>query len=440
MTNQATALALVLTILGCSKQPADDAPRPSDPKPPAPVVKPPEVTPDAAVTAAAVKLELPPASVVTPLAASSNRFGLELWAKAPRGNLAMSPASITTALAMTWGGAKGTTAEQMRSVLHLEGDPDAVMAGWGRLAGALQSPGRALELRIANRLFGEQTYAFEQAYLDRTKAAFGAPLEAVDFKLGSEAARAGINAWVEAQTNKRIKDLLPSGSVRADTRLVLVNAIYFLADWEQPFAKTSTREQPFSVSATQSKSVPTMRQQSRFRLASADGVKVLELPYRGGDAAMWIVLPDKVDGLATVEQALDVAKLAKWKAALAMNQVDVAVPTFTIDPKDAADLSKSLQQLGIVDAFSAKDADFTGIAAPPTPEQKLSISAVFHKAFVKVDEQGTEAAAATAVSMPTGAGMPPKAEEFIADHPFLFLIVDQRSGLILFIGRVVDPA
>ncbi len=412
--------------MACDKKPksADPPVTPASPEPPMP--KPP-VTPSAAG--------------VAPLAAASNQLGFDLWSRvrsAP-GNLALSPASISTALAMTWGGAKGETSAEMKRVLRLDVDPDAAMAGWGKLTAALQDRARALELRIANRLFAEQSSKLEAAYLDKTRAAYGAALEPLDFAKAPEPARAHINRWVADRTEQRIKDLLPPRSIDPDTRLVLINAIYFLADWRDPFQKHSTTEQPFTIAPGKTTPAKLMRRRGSYRLAKAGGASVLELPYAGGDAAMLVVLPDQALGLAAVEQALDAAKLTAWTQALADEQVDVWLPRFLIDPAEAMELSKPLQALGMTQAFDRVRADFTAIANPPSPADRLYLGAVFHKAFVKVDEQGTEAAAATAVVMPRVASMPPPAIEFKADHPFLFFIVDRASGLVLFMGRVADP-
>jgi serpin B len=374
------------------------------------------------------------------LATSSNAFAFDLYAKlrgAP-GNLALSPASITSALAMTWGGARGQTEAEMRKVLHLDGTPDAVMTAWGSLARGLQDPSRPLKLRIANRLFGEKTVAFDAHYIDRTRAAFDAPLEPVDFRGASDPARLHINAWVEKQTERRIQNLLPVGAVQALTRLVLVNAIYFLADWADPFDTSSTMPMPFATGSGQSRQTPTMHRGGTYRIAKADGVTVLEMPYQGGDTTMLVILPDRPDGLESAEQALSAEKLDAWTNALAPKQVLVALPRFEVNPEGSLPLGETLQALGMPTAFDREKADFTGIANPADPRERIAIDQVFHKAFVKVDEKGTEAAAATAVAM-MGGGPPPKMLEFRADHPFLFAIVDQRTRLVLFLGRVTDP-
>lgn len=385
---------------------------------------------------------MPAGDAMTKLASSSNTLGFDLYGRvrAAPGNLAMSPASISAALAMTFGGARGETEAQMKRVLHVDGSRDAVMSDWGKLSRALQNPARPLTLRIANRLFGEKTVKFEQPFVDKTQAYFAAPLEPNDFINAFEPARGHINAWVEDQTAHRIKDLLPPASLDKLTRLVLVNAIYFLADWLTPFEKTATYEANFDVSPGVSKKTPMMHGGGTRRFAHADGVKVLELDYNGGDASMVLVLPDAKDGLADVEKALTSAKFEEWRAALRADTVAVALPRFEVSPTPSMSLGEDLKNLGMPDAFDREKADFTGIANPSDRRERLKIDKVFHKAFVKVDEKGTEAAAATAVVMAKGGGPPPgKALEFTADHPFAFAIVDKATGLVLFLGRVADP-
>ncbi len=387
-------------------------------------------------------VDMPNAADTERLAAASNAFGFDLWMrlKSRPGNLALSPASISTALAMTWGGARGQTEQQMRKVLRIDGDQQRTAAQWGRLSLALQNPSRRLKLRIANRLFGERSFKFQQPFLDMTASAFAAPLEPLDFKQSPDPSRRRINSWVEDQTEHRIKDLLPPPSVKNDTRLVLVNAIYFLAEWATQFKHEATFAAPFTVSPGNPKSVPTMHMMSRLRLAQADGVKMLEMPYVGGDAAMLIVLPDQPDGLAGVEARLSPARLAALSTSLAEQNVEVALPRFEISPQLSAALRPELEPMGMALAFDAEQADLTGMGVPADPRNRLFVSDVFHKAFVKVDEKGTEAAAATAVVTTEGAGAPPRAIPFHADHPFLFFIVDKQSNLILFMGRVADPS
>lgn len=375
------------------------------------------------------------------LAKGSNDFAFDLYGRlrGAAGNLAVSPASISSALAMTYGGAKGETAAQMKKTMHFTGDPSTTMTSWGDTTRALTEPARPMKIRVANRLFGEKTYTFAPSYLEQTKTAFGAPLEALDFKHAAEPARARINGWVEEQTEKRIKDLLPASSIKDDTRLVLVNAIYFLADWAEPFDKAWTKSEPFHLTATTQKNVPTMKRTDHLPLAKTDGARVLELAYKGNQTAMWIVLPNAVDGLPEVEKNLSSASLDAWKSKLSVENVRVELPRFEVNPKESLALAKELQALGMTAAFDREKADFTGIANPPDPRDRLFIGNVFHKAFVKTDEKGTEAAAATAVVMARAGAAPQPPVDFLVDRPFLFLIVDRATNLILFMGRVSDP-
>jgi len=384
----------------------------------------------------------PPPNDDVALARGNNAFAFDLYrALGPSaGNRALSPASISTALSMVWVGARGGTAVQLQQGLRFDGSPMDMMRASSRLAAALQDPARPVVFRIANRLFGEKTLEFEPTYLDATRAAFGAALEPVDFKRKAEAGRQVINGWVEEKTEKRIRDLIPAGGVSRETRLVLVNAIYFLGDWAQPFAKEATQPAAFSVSASQKKDVPTMHAVESFRFAARDGLKAVELPYKGGQMSMLLVLPDAPDGLSALESSFTAARLDGLVAALAATRVHVSLPKFEVDPPGALGLGAVLAKLGMADAFSPAMADFTGIANPPDPRDRLFISEVFHKAFVKVDEKGTEAAAATAVVMDRAGAVMVQPAEFKADHPFLFFIRDNASGMILFMGRVADPS
>jgi serpin B len=378
---------------------------------------------------------------MTSLAVSSNAFGLDLYRRirAKPGNLAVSPASITGALTMTWGGAKGKTAEQMKRALGLEGSQAEVLSASGKLAAALQDPTRPVTLHIANRLFGEKTYRFETAYLDATRAAYGAPLEPVDFRAESEKARVRINGWVEEKTEKRIANLIPPHGVDDQTRLVLVNAIYFLGDWTTPFDREGTRDAAFFVEKGRSKNVPTMNKAASFRFSDAKGVKAVELPYRGHQTSMLVLLPADVDGLEALEKSLEGKQIDAIVASLKEGYVRVSLPKFEVSAPEPLFLGTELADLGMKDAFDRDSADFTGIANPQSPADWLFIAEVFHKAFVGVDEKGTEAAAATAMTVEVGSA-PDKLVELKADHPFLFLIRDNASGLVLFIGRVADPS
>jgi serpin B len=343
---------------------------------------------------------------------------------------------------MTFGGAKGDTAAEMKKALRLEGSTEQVTTAAGQLVQAWNAGTGSTVLRAANRLFGEKTFVFEKPYLDMTEKAFGAPLEALDFAKAAEPARQRINGWVAQQTQDRIKDLIPPRALDDQTRLALVNAMYFKAAWAEPFQEAATQPAPFFVAKASSKSVPTMKRQGSYRFAAKDGAKVLELPYKDGDVSMVLVLPDAVDGLEALERKLTGASLDTWVGSLSSERVVVSLPKFEIDPQGSLALAGALKGLGMKLAFERGQADFTGIANPKSPADRLYISQVFHKAFVKVDEKGTEAAAATAVVMArAGAAMPTEPpKEFKADHPFLFFLRDARSGMILFMGRVADPS
>jgi serpin B len=380
------------------------------------------------------------------LAAGSNAFAMDLYGRLRErpGNLAVSPGSITLALAMTWAGARRETAAEMAKVLRFTGAPDAVLEGAGRLLSSWNDPARtAYTLRVANRLFGERSYRFAPAYLAKTAKIFGAPLEPTDFRGAAEASRGRINGWVAGETNDRIQGLIPPRGIDAETRLVLVNAIYFLGVWTVPFPKLRTRPAPFHATPGSAKHVPTMSNEAYFPYAAVDGVQVLEMPYVGDDLSMTLVLPGAQDGLGAVERRLTAERLASWMAAAKAQPVVVSLPIFEVDPKEPLSLGAELAALGMPLAFDRHRADFTGIADPPSPADRLFIGKVFHKAFVKVNEQGTEAAGATAVIMAPSGAPPapgPRPPEFRADHPFLFFLREVRSGMIVFMGRVVDPA
>ena len=384
-----------------------------------------------------------PTHATSGLVRSSNAFGLDLYQrlKSNPGNLVFSPASVTTGLAMAWAGAKGATAAEMARVLHFDGTPDEVLKASGQLAAELSDPGQPIVFRIANRLFAERTSRLEPGFIQATNAAYGAALEPVDFEGAPEASRERINGWVEQQTEKRIRDLVPVSGVDSLTRLVLVNAIYFLGAWQLPFDEGATQRGRFFVSRKNRKDIPFMLQQSYFKFAERDRLKALELPYQGDSLSMLILLPERVDGLAAVEATLTADGLDAIVKSLSKREVSVALPKFEVNPTDSLALAENLKAMGMTAAFEQEKADFTGIANPPDPRARLYIKDVFHKAFVKVDEKGTEAAAATAVHQPTGAAWPPpKPRVFFANHPFLFFVRHIASGLVLFIGRVSDPA
>jgi len=381
------------------------------------------------------------------LASASNAFGFDLLGQirhAP-GNLVFSPASLTLGLVLPGAGARGETDAAFRKVLHLDesqGSPDKMLPAWGRLLTALEDPAQSARVRIANRLFGEKSETFDPAYLEATRAAFGATLEPADFEEAPEEARSSINAWVEERTEQRIRDLVPKGGISTQTRLVLVNALYFLGQWQKPFEASATRPDPFHARPGESRDVPTMHQTSSLPYIAKDGLQALELPYDGRGYSLLLLLPDVPDGLTALEESLDAARLEGIVAALAPTRVAVALPKFEVNPSSSLPLGAALRTMGLAVAFDPTKADLTGIASSPDPSRRLALEEVFHKAFIRVDEAGTEAAAATATAVTAGSVATPPAPpeaKFEADHPFLFLLRDTTTGLVLFAGRVADP-
>jgi serpin B len=386
---------------------------------------------------------------------SCNRFALNLhsrFADQP-GNLFLSPASIATALAMTYAGAGGQTAGEMAEVLCMTLPESRFHVGFRDLRAAMRTG--AIELRSANRLFGQRGYSFLPAFLQTTERCYGARLAEVDFTSATEEARQQINAWVEEQTAQKIRDLVPPGVLTALTRLVLTNAVYFNGHWEHEFDENETSEAPFWTAPGRPAPAQMMQQWNEFEYGEFDGLQVLELPYReklvefrvnergyhtefeipdsGSDLAMCFLLPRRKDGLPEIESRLTPATLLQWTT-LRTRNVLAAIPRFRIESDFRLD--ETLKSLGMPRAFSLVQADFTRMSDNP---EGLYLAAALHKAFVDVNEEGTEAAAATVVvGMARGGYEEPVT--FRADHPFLFLIRDRATRLLHFLGRCVSPA
>jgi serpin B len=360
-------------------------------------------------------------------------FAQDLYGKLATepGNLFFSPASISTALAMTYAGAKGDTAKQMAKTLHFDLAGKAHHDGYGALLARLSSSGEGVpQLAIANRVWSQKGMSVEADFLSVTKDSYGAGLELVDFMHGSEPARLSINGWVESKTNGKIKDLLVPGVLTADTRMVLTNAIWFKGMWATAFAKKDTTDDPFASGST-SKKVPTMHATMHARYGVVDGVELLELPYKSKDSdramSMVIALP-KAGEMGKLDKGM---KLGTWTDSLYAREVIVSLPKFKIT--QSIGLGGTLSKMGMPLAFDEAQADFSGISR----KEKLHIDKVIHKAFVDVNEEGTEAAAATAVVIGTESASVPAA--FKADRPFAFYIRDQKTGTVLFLGRITDP-
>uniref|UniRef100_G3NAU6 Leukocyte elastase inhibitor n=1 Tax=Gasterosteus aculeatus TaxID=69293 RepID=G3NAU6_GASAC len=380
----------------------------------------------------------------TPLSKANTTFSLALLKKFgdkdKTANVFYSPFSISSALAMVMLGAKGNTATQMSETIssNYEDSGDDVHVSFAQLLSELNKAGAPYALSVANRLYGEKSYEFVEDYLGSTKKHYSAELEAVDFVSGSEAARLNINKWVHEQTQGKIKDLLAEGLLDEYTRLVLVNAIYFKGNWNKKFQESATQDVKFRINKNQTTSVKMMHQKSKFPVTYIPeaNCQVLEMPYKGMELSMLIFLPsdieDSTTGLEKLEKALTYDNFVDWTRPDMMNEVEIRVGLPRFKMEENYDMKNVLVSMGMVDAFDPVMCDFSGMA----PGNDLVLSKVVHKAFVEVNEEGTEAAAATAAIMMLRMSMP---ASFIADHPFLFFIRHNPSMSILFAGRYCSP-
>jgi serpin B len=371
------------------------------------------------------------------LVAGNNAFAFDLYhaVSGDGENLILSPYSVSLALAMTYAGARGETERQMADTLHFTLPQDQLHPAFKALDESLPRDAGTGEddedfrLNIANALWGQDGYPFLEDFLNLLAANYGAGMQLVDF-MNSEAARKLINDWVSEKTEERINDLLKPGMITPDTRLVLTNAIYFKAAWLFKFEKESTYDAPFTLLDGSQVMAPTMNQTDSFAYGQGDGYQAIMLPYAGEQMAMLIVMPD-TGRFEEIESMLDPALFETIIDTLQGQQVHLAMPRFEYESEFS--LGDTLAEMGMPDAFT--NADFSGM----TGARDLFISAVIHKAFVKVDEGGTEAAAATAVIMMETAMMPPGTEMHI-DRPFIYAIYERSTGTILFLGRVLNPS
>ncbi|MCU0486938.1 MAG: serpin family protein [Anaerolineales bacterium] len=368
-----------------------------------------------------------PADILEALVGGNNAFALDLYQslRTSDGNLFYSPYSISLALAMTYGGARGETEAQMADVLHFD------------LAQADQHPAfnqldlDLLQLNIANAVWAQQDHPFLPAYLDLLALNYGAGIHLADFTTQAEPTRREINAWISDQTQERIQDILSPGDLDALTRMVLVNAIYFKADWQTQFDPNDTHEAPFYLLDGSQVQVDLMSNDLQLPYLRGENYQAVELPYAGGDAVMDILLPDEGQ-FAAFEAGLGGPELDAILSSLQDTQLHLEMPKFTFRRQFA--LAEQLAGLGMTDAFDPSVADFSGMDGM----RDLFISDVIHQAFVAVDEEGTEAAAATVVIMKL-TGLPFPGIQLTIDRPFIFLIRDLSSGQILFFGRVLNP-
>jgi len=366
---------------------------------------------------------------------ANNGFAFKLYSeliKTEEGNIFYSPYSIFSALAMTYEGARGETAEEMKDVFNFP-EIDVLRPNFAAIYNSINEMSKEWELRSGNALWLQKDYAFLEEYLNNVEEYYGGKAEVLDFIENAEESRKTINSFIEEQTNHKIKDLIPPGYLNEYTRLVLTNAIYFRGDWKWAFDESLTRDEDFWIGPNSTEKVQMMHmipnETIRFNYADMGDAQILELPYRGDKISMLIILPNNIEAF---ERSLTLEKLDEYRAEMKGEKLDeICLPKFEIDTKYS--LVEPLSALGMHTAFG-EEADFSGM----TGRRELFISKIVHQAYVKVDEKGTEAAAATAVIINLTAI--PERKVFRADHPFIFIIQEIETGNILFMGRIVNPS
>jgi len=374
------------------------------------------------------------------LADGNSTFAFDLYQalREEDGNLFYSPYSISLALVMTYAGARGETAQQMVDTLYFALDQDSLHPAFNSLDIELASRGKGAKgkdeegfrLNIVNAIWGQKGYKFLSNFLDILAENYGAGLGSLDFASSPEESRVTINNWVSEQTEGRIQDLIPQGLIDITTTLVLTNAIYFNAAWQYPFSEDMTDDGLFYLLNGDEVTVPMMKQTETFGYGEGEAYQVVEMPYDGRELSMLILLPRSGE-FEAFESSLDYRLIEVIVRGLENRRVSLTMPKFEFDSEFS--LKETLSAMGMPIAFSG-DADFSGI----TGNRELWIADVIHKAFISLDEEGTEAAAATAVVIPR-LSIPEEPVEFNVDRPFIFLIRDIETGTILFIGRVLKP-
>ncbi len=369
-------------------------------------------------------------------------------------NLFFSPYSLSVALTMTGEATRGNTQKEIGEVLHFPEvalnkggkaplspwDTEVVHQGMGPLFKQLNAQDKGYEIATANALWGEKAFPFRKGFSDALRKPYGIPgIYSCEFTRDPDGERQRINKWGSDQTRGLIPKILPEGSITSMTRLVLTNAIYFKGTWQVQFDPKRTKEQPFTLVDGSKVKVQMMHHPETYRFTHArvadhGGFQILRLPYEGGKMSMVVLLPDRPDGLSKMEQALTAENLNKWMGNLRNRKVVLGLPKLKM--KTSYEMKKTLSTMGMPDAFSGS-ADFRGLNMSLSPGA-LRISNVYHKAFVDINEEGTEAAAVTAIPVLTSA-KPPRPETFIADRPYLFLIRHEPTGSLLFVGRVMNP-
>ena len=370
---------------------------------------------------------------------ANNQFAFDLYSeyKEEKGNIFFSPYSVSTALTMTYEGAMGKTAEEIQAVLRIPKDDEIRRLESAKIYDQINKNNDDYKLSTANALWAQKDYIFLEEYINNVEKYYGGKTTNLDFIAETETSRVIINDWIEDQTNNKIKNLISKGALNDLTRLVLTNAIYFKGTWILQFDKKDTKDENFKTDLGQTIKVPMMKligDSARFNYAEVDKTQILELPYEGEDLSMLLILPEE-DNLKKLERSISAEKLSDWRSALKKQRVDVYIPKFKFETKYF--MAETLKEMGISDAFVFGAADFSQMDGT----KDLYISDVIHQAFVEVNEEGTEAAAATAVIMTWGSVGGEKAitPVFRADHSFIFIIQQKETGNILFIGRVSDP-
>ena len=363
----------------------------------------------------------------------ANRFALDIYkqfAQADGSNVFFSPISISMALGMTYAGTDGETQKQISEVFNFPHGDKSFHKQMGNLhQELLEKQSDGVDIAMANQLWAEKSYRFKCRYLRTTKKSYNAPVKRLNFKENPNESRTEINQWVEELTRERIKDLLPDGSISSLTKMVLTNAIYFKGQWDKKFEVDNTQEDVFTTIEGKQVKTSMMNAKDKFSVYQGDGISLLELPYQGNDFSMLVLLPNEDRSIAEIEKGLSVDNLNGYISKLTEKEVRLKLPKFKFDAEYK--LKPILSDMGMPIAFS----DAANLSRM-TRSNDLKIDEVFHKAFVEVSEEGTEAAAATAVVIVLKSISIPV--EFFANRPFIFVIRENKDGNILFMGRVTN--
>ncbi|VVB51331.1 Serpin (serine protease inhibitor) [uncultured archaeon] len=378
-----------------------------------------------------------PSTQAASLVEANNRFAINLYKeilKNDGGNIFFSPWSIETALSMTYEGARGKTASEMQKVLGIPSDDAARRNSFKQIQDQINAGSKDYRLSTANAIWPQNNYPFLPEYTSIIQNSYGGESRPMDYVSNAEGSRQIINSWVENKTNDKIKDLIPQGALTPMTRLVLTNAIYFKGKWVLQFNETNTKQEDFKVNATAKVKAPLMKktgEKAKFKYAEISGTQILELPYEGKEISMLILLPKEGD-MPAFEKEISAEKISEWRNSIYERRVDVYLPKFKVETKYF--LPQQLSSMGMPTAFTS-NADFSGMDGT----RNLSITDVIHQAYVEVNEEGTEAAAATAVIVGLTSAMPAPTPIFRADRPFIYIIQQTDTGNILFIGKINNP-